>query len=76
MFGKIHHVSYLVEDLDAAIRSYVDMCQGEKTGQGHVAGLHSCTVGPSHYRIDRGYHRPGNGKIAYFETHALGCGRH
>ena len=39
MFGKIHHVSYLVEDLNAAISSYVDMCQGEKTGQGHVAGL-------------------------------------
>ena len=39
MFVKIHHVSYLVEDLDAAIRSYVEMGQGEKTGQGHVAGL-------------------------------------
>ena len=39
MFGKIHHVSYLVEDLSAAIGSYVEMCQGEKTGQGHVAGL-------------------------------------
>ncbi len=39
MFGKIHHVSYLVENLAAAIDSYVKMCQGEKTGQGHVAGL-------------------------------------
>lgn len=39
MFGKIHHVSYLVENLDAAIDSYVEMCRGEKTGQGHVAGL-------------------------------------
>ena len=39
MFGKIHHVSYLVENLNAAIGSYVEMWQGEKTGQGHVAGL-------------------------------------
>lgn len=39
MFGKIHHVSCLVDDLNAAISSYVHMCQGEKTGQGHVAGL-------------------------------------
>ena len=39
MFGKIHHVSYLVEDLSATIDWYVKMLQGEFTGRGTVAGL-------------------------------------
>ena len=39
MFGKVHHVSYLVEDLSATIDHYVKLFQGEFTGRGKVAGL-------------------------------------
>ena len=39
MFGKVHHVSYLVADLSATIDDYVKLFQGEFTGRGRVAGL-------------------------------------
>ncbi len=39
MFSDIHHVSYLVPDLDAAIESYARMFGAVVTGRGAVAGL-------------------------------------
>ena len=39
MFSDIHHVSYLVPDLDAAIRSYADALGGVVTGRGPVPNL-------------------------------------
>lgn len=39
MFGKVHHVSYLVASLDEAIEHQVKMFNGEHTGRGTVAGL-------------------------------------
>ena len=39
MFSDIHHVSYLVPDLDAAIRSYADALGGVVTGRGPVHNL-------------------------------------
>ncbi len=39
MFSDIHHVSYLVPDLDAAIESYARMFGAELTGRGAVANL-------------------------------------
>ena len=39
MFSDIHHVSYLVPDLDAAIASYAETLQAEVTGRGTVANL-------------------------------------
>ena len=39
MFSEIHHVSYLVPDLDAAIQSYSGAFGAEVTGRGHVANL-------------------------------------
>ena len=39
MFGKVHHVSYLVEDLGSTIDWYVKLFQAEFTGKGQVAGL-------------------------------------
>ena len=39
MFNEIHHVSYLVPDLDAAIESYARQFGAELTGRGTVANL-------------------------------------
>ena len=39
MFSDIHHVSYLVPDLDAAIESYARMYGAEVTGRGAVPNL-------------------------------------
>ena len=39
MFGNIHHVSYLVRNLDGTIDRYVKMFGGECTGRGTVTGL-------------------------------------
>ena len=39
MFSDIHHVSYLVPDLDAAIDSYARMFGAAVTGRGAVANL-------------------------------------
>ena len=39
MFTDIHHVSYLVPDLDAAIASYSRIFSAELTGRGNVANL-------------------------------------
>jgi hypothetical protein len=39
MLTSIHHVSYLVRDLGAAIDRHVAMFQGRETGRGAVAGL-------------------------------------
>ena len=39
MFSEIHHVSYLVPDLDAAIESYSGAFGAEVTGRGRVANL-------------------------------------
>ena len=39
MFSDIHHISYLVPDLDAAIESYARMFGAEVTGRGNVANL-------------------------------------
>ena len=39
MFTDIHHVSYLVPDLDAAIASYREKLGAELTGRGPVANL-------------------------------------
>ena len=39
MFSDIHHVSYLVPDLDAAIESYARMYGAVVTGRGAVANL-------------------------------------
>ena len=39
MFNEIHHVSYLVPDLDAAIESYSGAFGAELTGRGPVANL-------------------------------------
>ena len=39
MFSDIHHVSYLVPDLDAAIRSYADTLGAVVTGRGPVPNL-------------------------------------
>ena len=39
MFTSFHHASYLVPDLDAAIRSYAETFGGWETGRGTVPGL-------------------------------------
>ena len=39
MFSDIHHVSYLVPDLDAAIRSYADALGATVSGRGPVPNL-------------------------------------
>ena len=39
MFSDIHHVSYLVPDLDAAIQSYAEVLGAVVTGRGPVANL-------------------------------------
>ena len=39
MFSDIHHVSYLVPDLDAAINSYAQTLGAVVTGRGPVANL-------------------------------------
>ena len=39
MFFDIHHVSYLVPDLDEAIKSYAEMFGAVVTGRGPVASL-------------------------------------
>ena len=39
MFSDIHHISYLVPDLDAAIKSYAAMFGAQVTGRGVVPGL-------------------------------------
>ena len=39
MFTNFHHASYLVPDLDAAIRSYDETLGGRETGRGTVPGL-------------------------------------
>ena len=39
MFSDIHHISYLVPDLDAAIESYAGMYGAVVTGRGAVANL-------------------------------------
>ena len=39
MFSDIHHVSYLVPNLDAAVASYSKAFGAELTGRGHVANL-------------------------------------
>lgn len=39
MFSDIHHVSYLVPDLDAAIRSYSETLGAVVTGRGPVPNL-------------------------------------
>ena len=39
MFSDIHHVSYLVPDLDAAIKSYTAMFGAQVTGRGVVPNL-------------------------------------
>ena len=39
MFFDIHHISYLVPDLEEAIKSYADMFGAEVTGRGFVANL-------------------------------------
>ena len=39
MFSDIHHVSYLVPDLDAAIASYAETLGAVVTGRGPVANL-------------------------------------
>ena len=39
MFSDIHHVSYLVPELEAAIASYAQAFGAELTGRGHVANL-------------------------------------
>ena len=39
MFSDIHHVSYLVPDLDAAIESYAQTLGATVTGRGAVANL-------------------------------------
>lgn len=39
MFSDIHHVSYLVPDLDAAIRSYADVLGAAVAGRGPVPNL-------------------------------------
>ena len=39
MFSDIHHVSYLVPDLDAAIQSYADTLGAVVTGRGPVPNL-------------------------------------
>ena len=39
MFSDIHHVSYLVPDLDAAIQSYTETLGAAVTGRGPVPNL-------------------------------------
>ena len=39
MFTSFHHASYLVPDLDAAIRSYAETFGVRETGRGTVPGL-------------------------------------
>ena len=39
MFSDIHHVSYLVPDLNAAIKSYTEMFEAVVTGRGAVDNL-------------------------------------
>ena len=39
MFSDIHHISYLVPDLDAAIRSYEEIYGAVVTGRGPVPNL-------------------------------------
>lgn len=39
MFSDIHHISYLVPDLDAAIQSYARMFGASVTGRGNVPNL-------------------------------------
>ena len=39
MFSDIHHVSYLVPDLDAAIRTYTEALGAVVTGRGPVPSL-------------------------------------
>ena len=39
MFSDIHHVSYLVPDLNAAIKSYTEMFGAVVTGRGAVDNL-------------------------------------
>ena len=39
MFSDIHHISYLVPDLDAAINSYAAMFGAQVTGRGVVPNL-------------------------------------
>ena len=39
MFTNIHHVSYLVPNLDDAVTSYSNAFGAELTGRGHVANL-------------------------------------
>ena len=39
MFSDIHHISYLVPDLDTAIESYTKMFGAVVTGRGAVANL-------------------------------------
>lgn len=39
MFSDIHHISYLVPDLDAAIQSYAQMFHAQLTGRGPVPNL-------------------------------------
>ena len=39
MFSDIHHASYLVPDLDAAIKSYSEMYGARVTGRGAVTNL-------------------------------------
>ena len=39
MFSDIHHVSYLVPNLDAAIKSYTETLRAEVTGRGPVPNL-------------------------------------
>ena len=43
MFSDIHHVSYLVPDLDAAIKSYTEMYGAVITGRGAVNNLGEVT---------------------------------
>ena len=39
MFTIFHHASYLVPDLNAAVRSYAETFGGRETGRGTVPGL-------------------------------------
>ena len=39
MFTSFHHASYLIPDLNAAIRSYSETFGGRETGRGIVPGL-------------------------------------
>lgn len=39
MFSDIHHISYLVPDLDAAIKTYAAMFRARVTGRGVVPNL-------------------------------------